>query len=79
MRGRRVAPVPVGVQRHCHRGAGDHAASKDIEDFIIIVDGRKELESEIASAVEVRAFLMQSSRHETSISWLKPDNHAIMT
>ena len=36
------------------------AASKDIEDFITIVDGRQELASELAAEAEVHAFVAET-------------------
>ena len=42
------------------RGQGDHAASHDLEDLVAVVDGRPEIEEEIAAAeVELRSYLAE--------------------
>ena len=40
------------------RGGGDYAASHDLEDFVAVVDGRPQIEAEVAGAApDVRTYL----------------------
>ena len=40
------------------RGGGDHLGSRDLEDIILLIDGREELVDELADAdADVRAFI----------------------
>lgn len=64
------------------RGKGDYAASHDLEDFLAVVDGRRELPAEIRSsasdvrryvATEVDRFLADADFIDTVPGCLPPD------
>lgn len=66
----RVAGAPqllaTKAEAFADRGEGDFEASKDVEDFLAVVDGRDALVSEVDAAPEdVRTFL-----RETIAGWL---------
>jgi hypothetical protein len=51
------------------RGKGDFAASKDLEDFIAVIDGRSELVGEVRSAEgDVRGYIAKEVKQLISIS-----------
>ncbi len=61
----RVASAPYLVatklEAFKNRGRGDYRVSHDLEDIIILLDGRSELDAEIASAAhDVRTFIAES-------------------
>jgi len=68
---RLISPVyfcATKLEAFSRRGKDDFQGSRDLEDFIAVVDGRAELVAEIrASSVEVRSYLAGESRRLLSL------------
>lgn len=75
---RMVSPVyfcATKLEAFARRGKGDFQSSRDLEDFIAVVDGRVELAGEIrASSAEVRSYLKSES---TRLLSLRPFQDAL--
>jgi hypothetical protein len=52
--------IATKLSAFASRGRGDHLGSRDLEDIILLVDGREELVSEVAAAADdVRGFIAE--------------------
>ena len=61
-----ISPVAFLATKHVaftDRGSGDYYASHDLEDFITVIDGRKNIVAEVnAAPVELRCYVIESIR-----------------
>lgn len=68
-----VSPVGLLVTKHLtftERGEGDYYGSHDLEDFITVVDGRKNIVSEVDQAIPpLRSYLIEGVKR-----WLENDD-----
>ena len=69
----RIFPVPfilaAKIEAFKDRGKEDYIASKDLEDLVTLIDGRKEIRAEITTAPwEVRVFLANELSRLSEVS-----------